>query len=824
MGFKFNPFSGTFDATGASDAAPFAGQVDAYADLPLDSTAALNSRWLVKNNSGTWPFSTYKQAGIYIRVNTVGASRDTDYQFVGTLPSVMNDNEFLIYDDADATKNLKFQLSGISTGTTRTLTVPNASGTLGWLQSVSSITVSTDHQLTAARNQRVLVNSTHIGSGAVVYLPAANNAEGDRLEVACVGLAAGTLSVRTGQYDFTVSTSMGLNEQRTFIYASGSWTLGSVESHTHAGLGPTFASSSFRLNDGTRYLGFSLSSLTPAVPRTLTVPDASGTIALTSDFASPPVIGAQTPNTAIFSNLWATSRLNLPSSGSSANDIWVSSGRVRYQSGNLITSARTLLNAEDNLSNLADTATARANLGLGGWATLSDGAALRAENLTISDGESPDYIQFTAGSGVIFSGNRASQFRGALGLGTSDNVTFGSIQNTPIGSTTRNSGAFTTLAANNGTVTASAPVLDLAQTWNNSGVTFTGLRFNVTNTQSAAASLLADFQNGGNSVFSINRGATNLSRVTIRCPAGDANDFTELTHSPGLFTILNNRNGNIMLGGNTGVEYSVTYFAARARQSLGTSSLGWNGLFLCGAAGGTNDVVLLRDDANTPAFRNTTNPQTFRLYTTYGGTGGADFERFFIRGQTGGAFQIGTEKGGTGSTRNISFTVDGTEIAQFYANNTAGTPNGFYINAGFRMGTFGRGNLFFNLAGGATIWNSSETDFTLFRFGGTTNLFPALKRSSTALQVRLADDSAFAPLECAGLTLNGNLTASTRNIVTDTTTGTRIGTGTTQLLGFWNAAPSAQPAAVADATDAASTQARLNDLLARLRTIGIIAT
>jgi hypothetical protein len=130
MGIKFNPFTSNFDLAGSSDAAPFAGQVNAYTDLPLDSTAALNSRWLVKNNSGTWPFSSYKQAGIYIRVNTAGVSRDTDYQFVGTLPSVMNDNEFLVYDDADATKNLKFQLSSITTGTTRTLTVPNKSGTL----------------------------------------------------------------------------------------------------------------------------------------------------------------------------------------------------------------------------------------------------------------------------------------------------------------------------------------------------------------------------------------------------------------------------------------------------------------------------------------------------------------------------------------------------------------------------------------------------------------------------------------------------------------------------------------------------------------------
>jgi hypothetical protein len=65
-------------------------------------------------------------------------------------------------------------------------------------------------------------------------------------------------------------------------------------------------------------------------------------------------------------------------------------------------------------------------------------------------------------------------------------------------------------------------------------------------------------------------------------------------------------------------------------------------------------------------------------------------------------------------------------------------------------------------------------------------------------------------------------------IITDlkfrTATGSKIGTATNELIGFWGATPVDQPAAVADATDATSVIARLNDLLARLREIGIIAT
>jgi len=58
----------------------------------------------------------------------------------------------------------------------------------------------------------------------------------------------------------------------------------------------------------------------------------------------------------------------------------------------------------------------------------------------------------------------------------------------------------------------------------------------------------------------------------------------------------------------------------------------------------------------------------------------------------------------------------------------------------------------------------------------------------------------------------------------DATTGSKLGTADTQKIAFWGAAPVVRPAAVADATDAATTQARLNDLLARLRTVGLIAT
>jgi hypothetical protein len=66
--------------------------------------------------------------------------------------------------------------------------------------------------------------------------------------------------------------------------------------------------------------------------------------------------------------------------------------------------------------------------------------------------------------------------------------------------------------------------------------------------------------------------------------------------------------------------------------------------------------------------------------------------------------------------------------------------------------------------------------------------------------------------------------ADAGDITVGTTTGTKIGTATTQKLGFYNATPVVQPAAVADATTAVDVITQLNDLLAKLRTLGIIAT
>jgi hypothetical protein len=153
---------------------------------------------------------------------------------------------------------------------------------------------------------------------------------------------------------------------------------------------------------------------------------------------------------------------------------------------------------------------------------------------------------------------------------------------------------------------------------------------------------------------------------------------------------------------------------------------------------------------------------------------------------------------------------------------TDGSGSAIWLQAGSSGNNVASGNflggLIFSGYDGANYRNGARIEAYVDATPGSGDMPGRLVFSTTP-------DGSATPAERLRITSAGVLqVADAGNITVGTTTGTKIGTATTQKLGFYNATPVVQPAAVADATTAIDVITQLNDLLAKLRTLGIIAT
>lgn len=264
-----------------------------------------------------------------------------------------------------------------------------------------------------------------------------------------------------------------------------------------------------------------------------------------------------------------------------------------------------------------------------------------------------------------------------------------------------------------GTLTANDPVIDASQTWNNAAVTFTGMKLNVTDTASAAASLLMDLQVGGSSRFLFSKGG-----------------------------ILSN--GGLRVGYTSPINYAVDINNNdTAIQMVSGAYLGWTSSATNANAG--SDLRLTRRGAANLRF------------------GAADAAAPVAQ-----TLSVQSVVAGTTNTAGANFTITGSQ----------GT------------GSAAGGSIIFQVApagSSGTAQNALATALTI--------------AASKVITV-----------------------ADTYDLAFSTSTGTKIGTATTQKLSFYNATPVVQPTAVADATDAATVITQLNALLSRMRTLGLIAT
>jgi hypothetical protein len=521
MAIKFNPLTGNFDFTGSGGgggASYIDGEVQNFSALPQTiGSPAVDSAYLVREAEGAWLLAR-KPAGIYIRTANTGV-RASDWTYAGEFPDVFSDDKFVLYDETDSSKNLVFQLSGISTGTTRTLTAPNASG-------------------------RIQVEGQPIGN----------------------------TTPSTGAFTTLTANNGTLTASAPVLSLSQTWNSGAVFTGSTSGTTLTVTA----VTSGTIEVGMVLTS--------------SGTITV-------------------------------------------------------------------------DTRITALGTGTGGIGTY-----------TIS-------ISQTRASATI---TGRQQFSAAV--------------------------------------------------------------INVTNTASATASRLLDVQSSGTSVFSVldgNRILGSSFTPTLTGPSLELSSGTGIYESGGLR--LSGQGQNIAL---------VTSTGFRVR-----------GFELQFSSGG--ETALIADAADVLAMRRGANPSTFRLYNTTD-TGLANYERGFLKWSSN-VFQIGTEKAGSGTARSLEFQTDGTTRLTIDQNSLrTGTTKlilGSATNIEWGGGTIGiqastsASPAYFKVFTASTDRLIIDPN-GLLCLGGTTTSFPALKRSSTVLQARLANDSDFCPLQ-GQLRIHQNAVAET---------------------------------------------------------------
>lgn len=118
------------------------GAVTAAAQLAVadGGTGASTLTGILKGN-GTGAFTAATAGSDYMTLASSGTVSNKTYDNTNTYN--LKDTLFTLQDDGDATKQAQFQLSGISTGTTRTYTLPDASSTLQDIATAQNVTNKT---------------------------------------------------------------------------------------------------------------------------------------------------------------------------------------------------------------------------------------------------------------------------------------------------------------------------------------------------------------------------------------------------------------------------------------------------------------------------------------------------------------------------------------------------------------------------------------------------------------------------------------------------------------------------------------------------------
>ena len=140
-------------------------------------------------------------------------------------------------------------------------------------------------------------------------------------------------------------------------------------------------------------------------------------------------------------------------------------------------------------------------------------------------------------------------------------------------------------------------------------------------------------------------------------------------------------------------------------------------------------------------------------------------------GATANLLDIGTVAAGS------LFKIDKT--GEVTATGTVISTNDFKVGAAKHFHHINRAAIGSPATGIHTLSNAALDDYNRLQFGGTTSVFPAIKRVAAGLQIKLADDSLFTNLSCKNVIQSPGIgttvtPASNGDLVFETTSNTSV--------------------------------------------------
>jgi len=278
---------------------------DATGTVALLSTLSIASGSGLTYNSSTGEFSTNaipnsQLANSSVTVGSTGialggsATTITGLSSITSSAVVTNDNGFRIRDNSDNTKQLAFECSGISGSTTRTLTVPDANGTIATQAYVQAQITAEDLDITTDDGNSIAIDldseTLTLAGGAGIASTSTGNTATFAIDATVATLTGSqTLTNKTIVLgNNTVSGALANGITATTQSASDNSTKVATTAYVDNAVSPEFADNVFRVkdnSDASKKLAFECSGISGSTTRTMTVPNTDGTIS-TESFAT----------------------------------------------------------------------------------------------------------------------------------------------------------------------------------------------------------------------------------------------------------------------------------------------------------------------------------------------------------------------------------------------------------------------------------------------------------------------------------------------------------------------------------------------------------